>query len=47
LAAGCLEREKAMPFHHFEEDRSHLAVGLALAALSGAVVGIVLGALLF
>jgi hypothetical protein len=36
-----------MPFHHFEEERPHLAVGLALAALSGAVVGIVLGALLF
>ena len=31
---------------HFEEDRSYLVVGLALAGLSGAVVGVVLGALL-
>ena len=30
---------------HFEEDRSYLVVGLALAGLSGAVVGVVLGAL--
>ena len=30
---------------HFEEDRSYLVVGLALAGFSGAVVGVVLGAL--